>query len=167
MQVLALFLYVLAGAGLLLHGILAWSTTAAGFRYVGSAYWLTVPHLLLLFTTILLLVRDAVRGTRATLVAAAIGLALLVPTWLPGLGAQRGGEDFEGFAWAVVVGAASFLNTALGLPLAIVAHRMRAGSSAVRQPGHCSCGYDLTGNVSGRCPECGIPARTDSHTPEC
>lgn len=24
------------------------------------------------------------------------------------------------------------------------------------QPGHCSyCGYDLTGNVSGRCPECG------------
>ena len=29
-------------------------------------------------------------------------------------------------------------------------------------PGHCQhCGYDLTGNVSGRCPECGadIPAR--------
>ena len=24
------------------------------------------------------------------------------------------------------------------------------------QPGHCKkCGYDLTGNVSGRCPECG------------
>jgi hypothetical protein len=24
------------------------------------------------------------------------------------------------------------------------------------QPGHCEdCGYDLTGNVSGRCPECG------------
>src|SRR5262245_14553949 len=22
-------------------------------------------------------------------------------------------------------------------------------------PGHCCCGYDLTGNVSGRCPECG------------
>ena len=26
-------------------------------------------------------------------------------------------------------------------------------------PGHCqTCGYDLTGNVSGRCPECGEPA---------
>jgi hypothetical protein len=25
-------------------------------------------------------------------------------------------------------------------------------------PGRCAtCGYDLTGNVSGRCPECGIP----------
>ena len=26
------------------------------------------------------------------------------------------------------------------------------------RPGHCQhCGYDLTGNVSGRCPECGKP----------
>jgi hypothetical protein len=25
-----------------------------------------------------------------------------------------------------------------------------------RRPGHCqNCGYNLTGNVSGRCPECG------------
>lgn len=24
-------------------------------------------------------------------------------------------------------------------------------------PGHCSCGYDLTGNLSGICPECGKP----------
>ena len=23
------------------------------------------------------------------------------------------------------------------------------------KPGHCSCGYNLTGNVSGVCPECG------------
>lgn len=22
-------------------------------------------------------------------------------------------------------------------------------------PGHCPCGYDMTGNVSGTCPECG------------
>ena len=24
------------------------------------------------------------------------------------------------------------------------------------KPGHCRCGYDLTGNTSGVCPECGI-----------
>ena len=23
--------------------------------------------------------------------------------------------------------------------------------------GHCPCGYDLTGNTSGKCPECGAP----------
>ena len=26
------------------------------------------------------------------------------------------------------------------------------------KPGHCPCGYDLTGNVSGTCPECGLEA---------
>src|SRR5437899_651347 len=30
-----------------------------------------------------------------------------------------------------------------------------------RLPGHCpKCGYDLTGNTTGRCPECGRPARS-------
>jgi hypothetical protein len=35
-------------------------------------------------------------------------------------------------------------------------------------PGHCqSCGYNLTGNTSGRCPECGTPvAATSGATPE-
>ena len=29
-------------------------------------------------------------------------------------------------------------------------------------PGHCQhCGYDLTGNVSGQCPECGTPVPSD------
>ncbi len=28
-------------------------------------------------------------------------------------------------------------------------------------PGHCSCGYDLTGNESGACPECGKQIITD------
>jgi hypothetical protein len=32
-------------------------------------------------------------------------------------------------------------------------------------PGHChKCGYNLTGNVSGRCPECGEPVRLESET---
>ena len=30
-------------------------------------------------------------------------------------------------------------------------------------PGHCQkCGYDLTGNVSGVCPECGTPIKARS-----
>lgn len=34
-----------------------------------------------------------------------------------------------------------------------------SGVLARRRPrsGYCDCGYDLTGNVSGRCPECGKP----------
>jgi len=32
-------------------------------------------------------------------------------------------------------------------------------------PGHCQkCGYDLTGNVSGRCPECGVPLSRERPT---
>ena len=27
------------------------------------------------------------------------------------------------------------------------------------KPGHCRCGYDLTGNTSGVCPECGVEAQ--------
>lgn len=33
----------------------------------------------------------------------------------------------------------------------------RSGRKRVKL-GHCQCGYDLTGNVSGRCPECGTKA---------
>ena len=32
-------------------------------------------------------------------------------------------------------------------------------------PGHCQkCGYDLTGNVSGKCPECGNPCEPDARS---
>ena len=31
----------------------------------------------------------------------------------------------------------------------------RFGRKPVK-PGHCPCGYDLTGNTSGVCPECGV-----------
>ncbi len=60
-------------------------------------------------------------------------------------------------AWA---GIASPVSVPLGLAFVIA-----AGITALlfwrdrRFPaGHCQkCGYDLTGNVSGRCPECGTP----------
>ena len=46
---------------------------------------------------------------------------------------------------------------AIGLPTALawLLDRRRL------RPGHCPCGYDLTGNVSGTCPECGIEDRIE------
>jgi hypothetical protein len=52
-------------------------------------------------------------------------------------------------AWLVVAATAA-------LPLARAVWHVRAARR--RRPGHCpACGYDLTGNVSGVCPECGTP----------
>lgn len=48
----------------------------------------------------------------------------------------------------------------LWIPLAITATIVRARRRAARRipPGHCRvCGYNLTGNLSGKCPECGTP----------
>ena len=42
----------------------------------------------------------------------------------------------------------------IGIPT-IVLWRLDRGRAL---PGHCPCGYDLTGNVSGTCPECGREA---------
>jgi len=50
----------------------------------------------------------------------------------------------------------------LWLPLLLLAAGGLAAAWLARcriPPGHCAgCGYNLTGNVSGRCPECGRPA---------
>lgn len=41
---------------------------------------------------------------------------------------------------------------AIALPLTVA---LFAVDRRHARPGHCRCGYDLTGNMSGRCPECG------------
>ena len=40
---------------------------------------------------------------------------------------------------------------AIAIPTALLWHVYRSAPA----PGICRCGYDLTGNTSGRCPECG------------
>lgn len=39
--------------------------------------------------------------------------------------------------------------------LAAVVTGVESPAGAQLAPGHCPCGYDLTGNTSGVCPECG------------
>jgi hypothetical protein len=49
----------------------------------------------------------------------------------------------------------------VAVPTAFLWHRDRR-----MPPGHCQkCGYDLTGNVSGVCPECGTAVKSEGETP--
>ena len=60
-------------------------------------------------------------------------------------------NDLEmGSAFAIVP--ALYLLVFLGTPTIILFGLDRR----LVRPGFCGCGYDLTGNVSGVCPECGI-----------
>ena len=50
---------------------------------------------------------------------------------------------------------ASMGSWALGLILAMVSILISLGGRRQDKQEHCRCGYDLTGNTSGTCPECG------------
>ena len=68
----------------------------------------------------------------------------------------------KAFFWNDVTNGFAHFNLCLPLwlPLAVVLLPTLASAFLLRRharrPGHCpACGYDLTGNVTGRCPECG------------
>ncbi len=64
------------------------------------------------------------------------------------------GTPAVGFAFFAPALAGVFASVAI--PTLLV---WRLGRKRV-ETGHCQCGYDLTGNVSGKCPECGRRAKT-------
>ena len=95
---------------------------------------------------------------------------LIGATWVPsgGYGLNLpfaiGSGDSQGpYAWEVYV--------PLWIPFFIIVIPTVFAFPRARRslPGHCQvCGYDLTGNVSGICPECGgkISVKAPSASPE-
>ena len=64
--------------------------------------------------------------------------------------------------WTLMVSLAYPAAAFAALPAYRVARRLRRFLRRRRiKPGHCTtCGYDLTGNTTGRCPECGTARPT-------
>jgi hypothetical protein len=60
------------------------------------------------------------------------------------------------YVWVAVSWAFVLLPVAIGAILTVAIRVVDRRLSRFAPPGHCStCGYNLTGNVSGVCPECG------------
>ncbi|MGB0717341.1 MAG: hypothetical protein ACPGXK_15795, partial [Phycisphaerae bacterium] len=49
-----------------------------------------------------------------------------------------------------------FVISIMVVCVAVAAWRVLIQRRKAKHGNHCRCGYDLTGNRSGRCPECGI-----------
>ena len=103
-------------------------------------------------------------GAAAIVLGVVVGLAAGFPTvGIVATGFGMGGHDGAtafafGIGWGVAVAVVvGFIIAAIVLLIGKGLDRLRRG----RRPlsGHCPCGYDLTGNVSGVCPECGMTTR--------
>jgi hypothetical protein len=117
-------LSVLVCAGLLVHSWMAYTVTGVLPGYAGSFYWFTIPHLVLLPLSAVVVALYAMRRTRATFIAALICLSCLLPSWFFAASQWPGGDDGPGMAWVYGIGLASLLSAAIGLPLVYVAHRI-------------------------------------------
>ena len=86
---LAPILSVLVCAGLFVHSWMAYTVTGILPGYAGTFYWFTIPHLVLLPLSAVMLVLDAMRRKRATFIAALICISCLLPSWFFG-GSREG-----------------------------------------------------------------------------
>jgi predicted RNA-binding Zn-ribbon protein involved in translation (DUF1610 family) len=66
----------------------------------------------------------------------------------------------------LTVGMEAIVMTCMAVPIALSVFALvsRCGRASTQEPCCRKCGYNLTGNVSGVCPECGTPVlpRADS-----
>ncbi len=100
---------------------------------------------------------EAERFQRHRAIVGSIAASLMIISTLHVI-AMTLDSSLEHFPWPL----------AIGVPLLVVLYDIRLRRT-VHPPGYClKCGYNLTGNVSGRCPECGttiprtIPERMES-----
>ena len=120
---LARILSIVVCAGLLLHSWMAYTVTGILPGYAGSFYWFTIPHLVLLPLSIVLVVLDSMHRKRAVFIGTFICLPCLLPTWYFASSQWPGGDDGPGMAWVYGIGLASLLSTVIGLPLVYIAHQ--------------------------------------------
>lgn len=142
----------------------------AGERVISLLVWqaLALLPIALLFCGACLLVRSKIR--RGALWWAGVWAVLAVLIWLIRLGAYVAAY---GGGRSVIINAAINMRDALPVPLAtgvFIAHWWavmtgRVSTELCPEGPLCShCGYNLTGNVSGRCPECGELVRPTNTT---
>ena len=112
----------------------------------------------------------ASRGTCGT----GVSPVVVTDIWGFQVNADRSGDTCWGFEWPRYLSAQVgpipttggvglplwFVLAITAIPTAILFYRDRRRIP----PGHCQkCGYNLTGNVSGICPECGEPIPIRAH----
>jgi len=125
---------------------------------------LLVSHVVssyLTLTTLLLIGWAWSSGSRD---AELLCLAVLAPVTLPFLFADYLGHNRGGFVHPI-----SWLIPLLVAALYVACFAFRSGRAARRYTRHrrliqglcLACGYDLTANASGTCPECGRPIARD------
>jgi hypothetical protein len=98
-------------------------------------------------------------------VQAAIWFVFVLPLALSPWGKRVIAEPVPGVANGVVFLGGSLVYCAVFLPVVRASYQSRIRARR-RARGHCAvCGYDLTGNESGVCPECGTVSAAASTSP--
>lgn len=87
-----------------------------------------------------------------------------VSIWFAGVGVQWCWQDSGYRRFALMLGFFRIAQVGLILPTIWLVRRTLRRAYRKRRGLCLTCGYDLTGNVSGVCPECGVATKSDRGT---